>query len=389
MDLGHKPHLVSMFYDVTEQRKLEEQVQYQALLLANVSDAVVSTDTDFIIQSWNPAAEAIYGWNATEVLGQPVGSILVGDYTDETGAEALTQLQTIGIWRGQTTHQRKDGTHIHLLTSTSYVYDKAGRHIGVVSVNRDITDLLTAQQERQEAAELRIQIQKQSELVRLKESFISVVSHEFRTPLTVIMASAELMLNYFERMPPERRINHLNVILDQARFMAGLLEDVLTINKARAGRLEFNPVPIDLAAFFQETLERIRGVDNDKHQFVFTSEGDLSTVPVDIKLLQHILVNLLSNAVKYSPDGGEVRLDVARQADEIVFRVSDQGIGIPPESLPQLYEPFFRASNTGTIGGTGLGMAIVKESVDLHQGTINYESEVGVGTTVTVRLPAA
>jgi PAS domain S-box-containing protein len=387
MDLGHKPHLVSMFYDVTEQRKLEEQVQYQALLLANVSDAVISTDTDLIIQSWNPAAEIIYGWTAAEAVGKPTAELLKPEFSDLTRAEVLAQLKASGHWQGQTAHQRKDGSRIYLQASTSYVYDKTGRHIGVVAVNRDITDLLTAQQERQEAAELRIQIQKQAELMRLKESFISIVSHEFRTPLTVIMASAELMLNYFEKMPSERRLKHINVILEQSQFMAGLLEDVLTINKARAGRLEFNPVPIDLAAFFQETLERIRGVDNNKHQFVFTSEGNLSHVPMDIKLLQHILVNLLSNAVKYSPDGGEVRLDVMRQGDEIVFRVSDQGIGIPPESLPQLYEPFFRANNTGTIGGTGLGMAIVKESVDLHQGTIQYESEVEVGTTVTVRLP--
>jgi PAS domain S-box-containing protein len=386
--LGNKPHFVSMFYDVSEQRKLEEQAQYQALLLTNVSDAVLSTDTQFNIQSWNPAAEAIYGWKAAEVIGKPVASVLKGDFLETTEEEALAELQANGHWHGQIVHLRKDGSRIHLFASTSYVYDKRGQHIGVVSVNRDISDLLKAQQERQEAAELRIQIQKQSELVRLKESFISIVSHEFRTPLTVIMASAELILNYAEKMPPERRTNHLTVVLEQARFMTELLEDVLTINKARAGRLDFNPTPIDLAAFIQETLERIRGVDKGIHQFVFAQEGDLSAVPVDVKLLQHILVNLLSNAVKYSPDGGEVRLDVARQNGEIVLKVSDRGIGIPPEYLAHLYEPFLRANNTGKIGGTGLGMAIVKESVDLHKGTIHYESEVGVGTTATVTLPA-
>jgi signal transduction histidine kinase len=128
-------------------------------------------------------------------------------------------------------------------------------------------------------------------------------------------------------------------------------------------------------------------VDKDKHNFFVTYEGDLSHVSMDAKLLQHIVVNLLSNAIKYSPNGSDVRFAVTREENEILLRVSDQGIGIPAESLPHLYEPFYRAKNTGDIGGTGLGMAIVKESVDFHKGTISYDSEVGVGTTVTVRLP--
>lgn len=169
--------------------------------------------------------------------------------------------------------------------------------------------------------------------------------------------------------------------------MVDLLDDVLAVNKARAGKLDFNPAPIDLINFCQMTLERIQSVDHKKHNFVFTHEGDFSDQIMDAKLLQHILVNLLSNAVKYSPDGGEVHLDVKRQGDDVMFCVSDQGIGIPPECIAKLYEPFYRANNTGEIGGTGLGMTIVKESVELHNGTIDCESRLGVGTTFTVRVP--
>lgn len=387
IELGTEAHAIGMFYDITEQQKLEEQIHYQALLLSNVSDAVISTDTNFNIRTWNPAAEAIYGWKAEEVIGKSAVEVLQGEYPNTTRESIVSQLRTAGVWRGEGKQRHKDGSWIHVMASTSYVYDRDGRHIGIVSVNRDITTLLKARQEKQAAEQLRVELDQKTELLRMKEEFISIVSHEFRTPLTVITASGELVQSYYDRMPVERRLKHFQVILEQAQFMTGLLNDVLMFSKARAGKLDFNPMPLDVVAFCQETLERIEGVDKGKHNIAFTHEGELSHAQVDVKLLQHILINLLSNAVKYSPDGGDIQLHVTRDANEIVFRISDQGIGIPAESLPHLYEPFYRANNTGDIGGSGLGTAIVKESVDFHNGTIAYESEVGQGTTVTVRLP--
>jgi PAS domain S-box-containing protein len=387
IDYGDELHIVNIFYDVTQQKKLEEQIHYQALLLENVSDAVISTDVDFNIRSWNPAAELIFGWKAEEVIGKSARELFQAEYPQSTREYVLSQLQTTGVWRGETTHRCKNGRRVHLLASVSYVYDKEGRHIGIVSVNRDITEMIKVQREKQEAAELRLEIEKQTELVRLKEDFISIVSHEFRTPLTVIMSSSELLLTRYGHMPAERQQKHFQIILEQSKYMSGLINDVLTINKARAGKLDFNPVPLDLVTFCQDMLQYLEEVvDKGKHNIIFTYEGNLSNVRMDVKLLQHILVNLLSNAIKYSPNGGDVRLDVKRQEDEVVLRVSDQGIGIPAESLLHLYEPFYRAKNTGDIGGTGLGMAIVKESVDFYKGTISIESEVGVGTTVTVTL---
>jgi PAS domain S-box-containing protein len=389
IDLGNEPHLVSMFYDVTEHRKLEAQIRYQALLLENVSDAVISTDMELNIRSWNPSAEAIYSWKADEVIGKSTAELLGSEYSGTTRAEVLNQLQTTGLWRGELTQRRKDDSRVYLLASTSYVHDSDGNRVGIVSVNRDITELTKAQQERQAAELLRLELEQQAELLRLKEDFISVVSHEFRTPLSVIISSGELVHNYSDRMPLERQLKHVEVVLAQAHFMTDLLDDVLTINKARAGKLEFNPAPLNLIAFVEETLERIEVLDQGKHQFAFTHEGDLSAVRMDVKLLQHILVNLLSNAVKYSPDGGDVYFEVKRQNGEVVFRVSDQGIGIPADSLPHLYEPFYRANNTGEIGGTGLGLPIVKESVVRHGGTIACETEVNIGTTFTVTLPVS
>ncbi|MCC6614949.1 MAG: PAS domain-containing sensor histidine kinase [Anaerolineae bacterium] len=512
--LGGEPHAVSMFYDITEQKEIEEQRRYQALLMRNVSDAVISTDGDMKIRSWNPAAEMLYGWKAEEVIGKPIADIARGEHETIPQNEIMAELRTHGSWFGEVSQKRKDGSKVYVLASTSLVTNQAGNRLGLVSVNKDITErkqmelaLRESEQrfrtmadtapamlwttdteggatflsrawcdftgqaeasglgwgwmemvhpedragvvsrfreaiksqtsvqietrlwhgstgeyrwvmgpgspryseqgeflgyigsvmdvtERRQAQEdlraaelLRMELDKERELLELKERFISIVSHEFRTPLSVIVFSAELMQQYYDQMPRERQVKHVHEIMMQGQFMVDLLDDVLTVNKARSGKLEFNPLPIDVVAFCEATLERMHAVDRGLHEFVFTHKGDLTHVILDEKLLQHILVNLLSNAVKYSPHGGDVHLDVTLENSDIVFRVSDEGIGIPPDNLVRLYEPFYRAENTGDISGTGLGTAIIKDSVDLHKGSILCESEVGVGTTFTVRLP--
>ncbi len=286
-------------------------------------------------------------------------------------------------------YHQSDGEYRSVLATGNPRYSDDGEFMGFIGSVTDVTEHKKAQEELQAAALLRLELQKEKELIQLKERFISVVSHEFRTPLSVIMSSTELVHDFYERMTREQQMTHLETVLTQAQFMISLLDDVLTVNKAQSGKLEFNPAPLDLKAFCQTTLERIQVIDKDKHTFVLNWDGDFSDVRLDVKLLQHILVNLLSNATKYSPDGGEVRFEIQRQNGEIVFRVSDQGIGIPEGSMSRLFEPFHRANNTGEISGTGLGLAIVKESVDIHQGTITCESKVSAGTTFTVRLPAS
>lgn len=203
------------------------------------------------------------------------------------------------------------------------------------------------------------------------------------------MSSAELVQRYYDHLPRERQLHHVGEVLSQASFMVNMLEDILLVNKGRAGKMEFKPEPLDLRALCQSIIEQMRVQDNNRHQLIVQAESDLSGLVMDSRLLQHIVVNLLTNAIKYSPGGGDVRLEISRHDDQVTIRVSDQGIGIPPEAMPRLYEPFQRADNVGNIRGTGLGMAIVRESVDRHGGAIACESEVGVGTIFTVRLPAS
>ena len=166
-----------------------------------------------------------------------------------------------------------------------------------------------------------------------------------------------------------------------------LLDDILVLGKADAGKIEFNPVSLDLKVFCEELLAELRLSDGDRHDFLFIHHGKTGQkVSVDEHLLHHILSNLLSNAIKYSPARGEVSLDLQVNDRQAIFQVRDRGIGIPPEDIPHLFEAFHRAKNVHDIQGTGLGLAIVKRAVNLHAGTISVESIVGVGTTFTVTI---
>jgi signal transduction histidine kinase len=216
---------------------------------------------------------------------------------------------------------------------------------------------------------------------------MSLVTHEFRTPLTTIQSSAELLERYKQRLSEEKKHNHLIRIQSAVRRMTQLLDDVLSIGKAEAGKLRFEPVPMDLVAFCSSIVETMQISAGSQPKLAFVMQGECTNVQMDEKLLAHIVTNLLSNAIKYSPHGGTVQFDLVCTSESAVFRIQDSGIGIPQKDVEQLFESFMRASNVGSIPGTGLGLAIVKKCVDLHGGNISIDSEVGVGTTFTVTLP--
>lgn len=229
--------------------------------------------------------------------------------------------------------------------------------------------------------------EREKELSELKSRFVSMTSHEFRTPLSVILSSAELIEAYGERWSPSKRADHFRRIKAGVRGMTDLLDGILVIGKADMGRLGFNPMAIDLPRFCAEMGETIQPSLKDAHVYQATVEGDFADVWLDEKLLNHILTNLLSNAVKYSPSGGAVRFDTWLDADEIVLRVQDEGIGIADEDRDRLFESFHRGRNVGDIPGTGLGLAVVKRAVDAHRGRLEVSSHVGHGTSFVVRLP--
>jgi signal transduction histidine kinase len=214
-----------------------------------------------------------------------------------------------------------------------------------------------------------------------------MASHDLRTPLTVISESQNVLRRYFDRLSPEERHHQLSIIDTQVRHMAELLDDVLALSTAQAVKLDFKPSPLDLEAFCRDLFQQMQFTDTIGHQFIFVAEGDLTHVSMDAKILRHVLINLLSNAIKYSPGGGEVRLALSTHEQEAILRISDQGIGIPAQDQPRIFEAFHRAENARSFAGSGLGLAIVKSSVEAHGGTITFESSQGKGTTFIVRLP--
>lgn len=235
--------------------------------------------------------------------------------------------------------------------------------------------------------EIRKSLMKERELNELKSRFISMVSHEFRTPMSTILFSADLLELYSTQWSDEKKMTHIHRIQTAIQHMNHLLDDVLLIGKAEAGKLDFNPKEIDLEKFCRDLVEEVQVADQHRHPFEMMMKGDFSQCQMDDKLLRHILINLLSNAVKYSPEQAPIQFQLRADDETVTLIVQDAGIGIPQVDQDRLFETFHRATNVGTIPGTGLGLAIVKRSVDRHQGQITFSSEPQQGTTFTVLLP--
>jgi signal transduction histidine kinase len=229
---------------------------------------------------------------------------------------------------------------------------------------------------------------RQRELNELKSRFVSMTSHEFRTPLSTILSSSDLLAAYSDRWTPEKNQEHFERIRYAVLSMTRMLDGILLIGRSDAGVLEFNPQDTDLVRVCAKSIEGASSLSKAKHEIIYDGPTSSEMVRADEALLRNIFDNLLSNAVKYSPTGGPVTLKLAREAEHVRIDISDQGIGIPTQDLDHLFDTFRRGSNVGTISGTGLCLAIVKRAVDLHGGTLSLSSEAGRGTTFTVRVPA-
>ena len=263
------------------------------------------------------------------------------------------------------------------------------------------TELGVMIQRKQAEGEVHKALTKEKELTELKSRFIAMASHEFRTPLTTIQSSAELLEYYSKKWAHDKKLTHFHRIQTSVKHMTKLLNDVLIIGRAEAGKLTFNPAALDLESFCHNLVEELQLNDAHQHTIRFTCVRELENANIDDSLsspaqklldmdemlLRQILDNLLSNAIKYSPQGSIIEFTLQYLSTQAVLQIRDQGIGIPPQDQPLLFESFHRAKNVGTIAGTGLGLAIVKKCVDIHKGQVAVESEIGVGTTFTITLP--
>lgn len=239
-------------------------------------------------------------------------------------------------------------------------------------------------QAREEALRL---LSRERELGELKSSFVSLVSHEVRTPLGVIQSAADVLDRYADRLPSEERRRHLEMIFRSTRNLTELVEGVLMLGRVEDGRLKLEPVALDLANFCAQLVDEACSATGRSAAIALHCDLDLDGAEGDPNLLRHIFGNLLSNAVKYSEDSTVVDFSISRRGRDAVFVVRDRGIGIPPKDRDNLFSSFARGSNVESRPGTGLGLVIVQRCVHVHGGEVTVDSDLGRGTTVTVVLP--
>ncbi|MGB3694215.1 MAG: ATP-binding protein [Spirulinaceae cyanobacterium] len=240
----------------------------------------------------------------------------------------------------------------------------------------------------QAEVKIRQALVKEKELNQLKTNFLSLTSHEFRTPLTTILSATEMLEFYSQGEIDEKKRKNFRRIHSSIEHMRHILDDVLVVGDAEAGRLEFRPQPLDLLELCQEIVEDVKMNSSLQSTIVFTSKEECHDTYMDKHLLKHILTNLLTNALKYSPEVSIVKFELFCSENQAVFCIQDQGIGIPYQEQKAIFESFYRGTNVGKIKGTGLGLAIVKSCIELHQGSLKIESEVGAGTKFVVTLPS-
>jgi PAS domain S-box-containing protein len=286
------------------------------------------------------------------------------------------------------------------------VKNPAGEIVEVVTVHRDITETVRAEEamrnlnqtlERQvaertlelEAArdELARALAAEKELGELKVRFVSMVSHEFRTPLGVIMSAVEIMRHFDERIPQAKRRELTDEIHAATLDMARLMEDILALGRMEAGKIDYRPAPIEIEPVLRKVIDESRSATHGRCPLGIELAGDFGRATGDEGLIRHIFRNLVENAVKYSPEASPVTVRATRDGHDLVCEVIDRGIGIPEGDLGELFLAFHRCSNVGSIPGTGLGLVIVNRCVNLHGGRVEVASRPGQGTTFTVRLP--
>lgn len=260
-----------------------------------------------------------------------------------------------------------------------------------VFVNLTARRLNQAVQQRQSLAEQQIiqNVAREKELVELKAHFISMVSHELRTPLAALSLGVDFLAKYWKKLNPDKIAKSLKTIDGTVRQLRSVLDDVLVISRDQESRLRCNRVPVDLAEFCQKIAEEAEAADQNHHRILVKSRTASAAVALDPQLLSHILMNLLGNACKYSPAMPSVDLEFGCTEGVAVFTIIDRGIGIPLNDHERLFSQFFRGSNVGTIGGTGLGLAVVRRCVEAHDGAITFESSPETGSRFTVTLPTA
>ena len=386
---GETIGVILVFRDVTERKKAEALQVEQSRLLDLSHDAILMRTADGAISFWNRRAEELYGWTASEAIGQ-VSHALLHTMFPCPLADIKAELTRQGWWEGRLVHTRKDGTPV-VVASRWALRPQARWEEGVIlEVNSDITGQKRVEEERSRLlASERAARERAESASRAKDEFVAMVSHELRAPLNSILGWTQLLgSGKLDQLESARAVESIE---RGARAQVQLIGDLLDVSRAITGKLLLSPHTVELRDVVESAIESIRPAADAKSirlKVHFDQQG--GCVFGDPGRLHQIAWNLLSNAVKFTPRSGSIDVTMQRRNQDLQFTVSDSGVGINREFLPYVFDRFSQAktSSDRKYGGLGLGLAIVKHLVELHGGTVEADSPgEGKGATFTVTLP--
>lgn len=367
----------------------QNHADWFSALFTNAPEAIIVCDQTGHLVLANQKMEEIFGYTKPELQGMALENLMPERFRDnhqyhfrKYALHGYNRSMGIGM---ELFGLAKNGREFPIEVGLSSMLVQ-NQHYTMATIT-DITRRKQLESRMMLSELMQVELEKERELIDLKERFVSMVTHEFRTPLATILSSASLMKSYRDQMSADQQDRHMERIVDQVRLMNNLLEDVLTISKARAGIIELETHKLNVTDLCYEIIEEMRSIDQGRHHIRFVSDS-IDDAEMDSRVIRHILSNLISNALKYSDNGCDVDVELRLQDEsDVVVTVKDYGIGIPLDDLEHLFEPFHRAYNARHIAGTGLGLPIVKHNVEMHGGTIMCSSKEGEGTLFTVILP--
>ncbi len=369
----YKKHLESLVKERTAE--LEASTERFRHLSENSKDSIFRIDSKFVMHYMNKSMKERWEIKEEENLLDVLAQNKVPKSLINSISSALEKtFETKTIVREQIFHVNKfwmDWVFIPEISAFNEVKS-------ILGFGRDITEIKLLQEKIQSAFE------KEKELNQLKTNFISFASHEFRTPLTKIQTSAELLRLFGRKWDEGKYNNHFNQIETSIDEITHMLDQVLTISRVERGKYAFEPAKANIRFLIDEVIAGINLLPYFNHIISVNYAIERAEFNIDTKLVKSILQNLISNAVKYSAAATRIEVYVIQEENSLRFELLDHGIGIPESEIKKIFEPFHRASNIGAVEGTGLGLAIVKLMVELHRGTISVQSKINEGTKFMV-----
>lgn len=349
-------------------------------VIESVNNGIITVDNKGQILTANRACARIFGGEQEALLKRTLADIIAEPF------EGRSTFRKLNGERGhEITGRKLDGTPFPMYLSLNELKMDDGSVF--TCVIQDITWRRQLEEDRIERERMTIALEKERELRGLKNRFLSMMSHELRTPLASISLSYDMLKKYGHLSTPEEKMQALDNIRTQVELLSEMVGDVMTLSRSEGENLQISRQDADLITYCRDIVEEFQFNYHKTHAIEFYCEERTLRAPIDRKLLRRAITNLLSNAVKYTPENGEVSVTLSREASFAIITVQDNGIGVPEADIPRLFEPFHRASNVDNIPGTGLGLPITKQLIELHDGKITANSVEGQGTTFIITLP--